>query len=286
MKHLDYCRIAPMNIHFVQFPLTYFLDCIASHGLNKLELWGGAPHVSIDVVHAEEVRSIRREIAERGLSVSCFTPETCAYPINIASEERATRERSVEYELKSLRIARDIGAPLMQLVCGTGYFDLPSDEAWKWACDSLRRIAEAAAQFGIGLALEPLSPYESNLVNSVEQTKRMLEEVGASNLGVNVDTVPLDMMNTALEDYFQAFGDRITNFHLCDRDKYNAWIPCGDGDLPMGELLRVIDENEYAGALGLEICGAAYYPDPNAALGRALATLKRLIRAQEAEGML
>ena len=30
MKHLKFCQLAPMNIHFVQFPLEYFLDTVVA----------------------------------------------------------------------------------------------------------------------------------------------------------------------------------------------------------------------------------------------------------------
>ena len=44
--------------------------------------------------------------------------------------------------------------------------------------------------------------------------------------------------------------------------------------MPLKELLEIMDRNGYGGSLGLEICGVAYYKDPAAALQRAVGRLR------------
>lgn len=274
MKHLVSDQLAPMNIHFVQFPLEHFLDSVAGLGLTRIELWGGGPEVCIDTLSYSRVRRLDRMIRQKGLRVVCFTPETCFYPINLASVDRQTRARSLRYCLRGIGIAAELGAPLMQVVSGKGFFDRPSDDAWRFARESLCLLAEKAQENGIQLTLEPLSPCESNLVNSLERAERMLQEVGSPWLGINVDTVPVDMTRTPLEEYFRRLGTSINHFHLCDRSPQAGWIPCGDGIVPLKEMLAVIDSNGYCGSLGLEICGTAYYKEPAAALERSVRWLR------------
>ena len=81
MKHLKFCQLAPMNIHFVQFPLEYFLDTVAALELERIELWGGGPEVCIDTLSFFRVQQIKKMVAQRKLKIACFTPETCFYPI-------------------------------------------------------------------------------------------------------------------------------------------------------------------------------------------------------------
>ena len=138
MKNLSYDMISPMNINFVQYTLDFFLDCCRRNELCYIELWGGAPHVAIDLIDYDGVEAIKRSIRRRSLQVSCFTPETCAYPINIASCDRVTRERSVAYEMRGLEITEQLEAPVMQIVCGTGLFDENPLESWKWSRDSFQ----------------------------------------------------------------------------------------------------------------------------------------------------
>ena len=274
MKHLKFCQLAPMNIHFVQFPLEYFLDTVAALELERMELWGGGPEVCIDTVSYVRVRQIKKMVEQRELTIACFTPETCFYPINLASPDQETRNRSLRYCLRGVDIAAELEAPLMQVVSGKGYFDEPNDQAWDRARESLSLLAERAHQCGVQLTLEPLSPYESNLVNSLHAAKTMLAQIGSPCLGINVDTVPADLTHTPLQDYFDQLGAAINHFHFCDRTEQTGWVPCGDGQMPLKELLEVMDRNGYGGSLGLEICGSAYYKDPAAALQRAAGRLQ------------
>ena len=274
MKHLKFCQLAPMNIHFVQFPLEYFLDTVAALELERIELWGGGPEVCIDTLSFFRVQQIKKMVAQRKLKIACFTPETCFYPINLASPDQETRSRSLRYCLRGVDIAAELEAPLMQVVSGKGYFDEPNDQAWDRARESLSLLAERAQQCGVQLPLEPLSPYESNLVNSLQAAKTMLAQIGSPCLGINVDTVPVDLTHTPLQDYFDQLGAVINHFHFCDRTEQAGWVPCGDGQMPLKELLEIMDRNGYGGSLGLEICGVAYYKDPAAALQRAVGRLR------------
>ena len=263
-----------MNIQFVQFPLEYFLDTVAALELERIELWGGGPEVCIDTLSFFRVQQIKKMVAQRKLKIACFTPETCFYPINLASPDQETRSRSLRYCLRGVDIAAELEAPLMQVVSGKGYFDEPNDQAWDRARESLSLLAERAQQCGVQLTLEPLSPYESNLVNSLQAAKTMLAQIGSPCLGINVDTVPVDLTHTPLQDYFDQLGAVINHFHFCDRTEQAGWVPCGDGQMPLKELLEIMDRNGYGGSLGLEICGVAYYKDPAAALQRAVGRLR------------
>ena len=101
-----------------------------------------------------------------------------------------------------------------------------------------------------------------------------MEEINSPFIGINIDTVPLDMTHTSLKAYFKEFKSKINHFHFCDRNDNAGWIPCGDGHMPIPELLRIIDDNEYSGSIGLEICGNTYYKEPDVALTRALKYLR------------
>ena len=274
MKVLTLQQVAPMNIHFVQYPLEYFLDSVRNNGLERIELWGGAPSVCIDTVSFFEIQEISRLIENKGLQIACFTPETCFYPINLASTDQETRKRSLRYCLRGLEIACDLGAPLMQVVSGKGFFDLPSDDSWNYARENLSVLAERACGYGMQLTLEPLSPYESNLVNSLDATRRMLSEINSQTIGINVDTVPLSLTHASLQSYFNEFKPIMNHLHFCDRTPQTGWVPCGDGIMPLQELLQALDDNEYTASLGLEICGTAYYKDPAGALRRAVDHLR------------
>jgi fructoselysine 3-epimerase len=45
MRKIQMSQIAPMNIHYVLYPLEYFLDSLVKFDIQSVELWGGAPHI-------------------------------------------------------------------------------------------------------------------------------------------------------------------------------------------------------------------------------------------------
>jgi fructoselysine 3-epimerase len=268
MAKIQNSQIAPMNIHYIFYPLEYFLDSLVKFNVESIELWGGSPHVPIEDLSFSQVKNIGKEIERRDLKVACFTPETCVYPINIAAKEDYIRDRSVNYALKSLDIASELGTNLMQIVCGMGYYNEPIDEAWSRSRDSLERIAKKAESLGINLTLEPLLPDETNLVNNLDRAIKMLDEVGSSNLGCNLDTVPMVVAGNTIEDYFSNLGNRVNHIHLCDGP--HAHVAWGDGTLPLKQYLDQLSSYDYKGYLGLEIYDSKYYIDPDQALKQSL----------------
>ncbi|UUZ81198.1 sugar phosphate isomerase/epimerase [Paenibacillus sp. P26] len=266
MSRETWSRAAPMNVLYKFYSLPYFLDAAAANGFEAIELWGAAPHLYIDECTEADVKQLKRELAGRGLKVSCLTPESTLYPVNIAAEEPELRKRSIAYMLRALEIASELEIPLMQAVSGGGYYHEPAEEAWKRSRDSLDRIVTRAESLGIRISLEPLLPYESNLVNSLASARSMLEEIGSASLGIHLDTIAMEAAGDTLEEYFSALGRRILHVQLCDGPGgHLAW---GDGTLPMKSYLQSLESRQYEGAIGLEMFDHKYYVDPDRVLKR------------------
>ncbi|WML53522.1 sugar phosphate isomerase/epimerase family protein [Neobacillus sp. PS3-12] len=272
MRKIQMSQISPMNIYYALYPLEYFLDSLVKYDIHAVELWGGSPHVPIEDATFASVCRIRDEIVRRDLNIACFTPETCKYPINIAAEEPSLRDRSIKYLLKSLDIASELGANLMQIVPGTGYFNKKPDEAWKRSRESLQIIIEKADVLGIDLTLEPLLKRESNLIFNKDLAKKMLNEIHSPRLGCNVDTVPMAEAGDSLVDYFTEL--KVNHIHLCDGPNHVAW---GDGTLPLHQYVNELEQFEYQGYLGLEIYNSTYYLDPDQALEQTLNHIRAAI---------
>lgn len=155
MAAIKRSQITGMNFHYLHYPLTYFLDSMVRYQFEHIELWGAAPHCYVEDLSSGDLKQIRRELDVRGLTVVCFTPEQCMYPVNLAAKENAVRERSLQYFQKSIEASAELQSPIVLVTAGWGYRNEPREEAWQRSCDSLRQLAEYAQQMGITLALEP-----------------------------------------------------------------------------------------------------------------------------------
>ena len=114
MSKITRDQITGMNFHYKHYPLEYFLDAMVRYECKNIELWGASPHFYVDELSLQDIKNIKREIDRRNLSVVCFTPEQCVYPINLAAREDGIRKRSIQYFIKSAEAAKELEAPLSQ----------------------------------------------------------------------------------------------------------------------------------------------------------------------------
>ena len=276
MRMPSMTQVAGMNLAYMFFPLTHFLDAMVEFEVGSIELWGGSPHLYADDVSAADVARVRREIEHRDLRLVCYTPEQCAYPVNWAAADDHARERSVRYFERSVEIAAELGTGMMLVSSGWGYRTEPPDEAWKRSLDSLRRVAARASDLGIGLVLEAFQPVESNLVVDLATLGRMLAEIDSARVGACLDTVSMAVAGDSIDEYFITFGETLSHIHLNDGDPAGH-LTWGDGSLPLPEYLEQIARREYRGHLTLEIADERYRLDPDDATKRGLAAVRRAL---------
>ena len=62
------------------------------------------------------------------------------------------------------------------------------EETQAWLVDALVHLTRAAREKNVGLAIQPMNRYETDLVNQVADLLTLIEAVGADNLGILFDT--------------------------------------------------------------------------------------------------
>jgi len=261
MKKIVMSQISGMNLHYMLYSLDYFLDEMVKYEMPNVELWGGYPHLYSEDMTPAQVTSIRKKMEKRDLQLVCYTPEQLMYANNIAAPEADIRKRSLDYFLKNIEITAELGTDRMLMTSGWGYYHEPIDEAWKYARESLTTLAEKAEEKGITLLLEPLQPFESNLVTNVKELKQMLDDVNKPALKGMLDLVAMAVAKDTVTDYFRLLGDQLWHIHLID-GKPSGHLACGDGTLPLSQYLDEIAQFNYTGFLSLEIASTAYYTRP------------------------
>ena len=219
MPKINIERVAGMNICYHLFTTEYFLDSLCRLGMKSVEFWVVYPHQFISEKSYPPVKTIRRMIEERGLNLICYTPEQIQYYYNIAAREDDIREDSVEHFRRCIYAA-----------------------------------AEYAGKMGIILALENLQQVESNLIYTLPQLKKMLDELQCPAFKAIVDTVPMHLAGETMKDYIEAFGDDLVHTHLVDGNPtgHLAW---GEGELPLDEDVQTLCDLSYKGTMSFEVCG-------------------------------
>ena len=276
MSKITMDNFAVMSVQYVHYSLEYYLDSMVKNGLKHVDLWGGIPHYCrLDYPFAEDAKkkigSIRAMMEERGLDVSVYTPETLAYPYSFSHPEEEVRKRTVDYFSMAMDDALLFGTNKVFLNSGCGLLDLPREESFARLVATYKKLAAAAAQKGIELVLEQLQPYESNLVLNLQDIKRVLDEVDSPAMYICVDVVAMAVAGEELKDYFEVLGrDRIKLIHFADTCHYIL----GDGELPLKDYLKTLEEYDYDGIVDLEINDSIYWDDPHESIRKSVEWLK------------
>ena len=115
--------------------------------------------------------------------------------------------------------------------------------------DNLGRLAETAAQFELGLALE-LMPYTA--LNSLEKASRLVTGCKRANVGLLIDALHLARSGGTPEDVAGLPPGQIAYLQLCDAPQHRpADLPLrveslnnrlypGEGELPLVALLDAL----------------------------------------------
>ena len=272
-------QFAAMNMVYQRFSFSWFLDSMERLGIRNFELWTGAPHLNNYISSLSDAGKVRAEVERRGMKIVCLTPEQVMYPHNIAASDPEHRRFSLDYFLKYIDMTAEVGADKMLCCSGWGDYDKDPEEAWKRSVESLQIMADHAEKTGIVLAFEILQAMETNLVNDLPSTKRLMSELQHPNLKLCVDTVPVMVRGNTLEEFFETFGDRICHLHLPDGTP-SGHIPLGLGDTPVAEHLKAMDKYGYQGYVTLEIGDGSWWTQPEKATEIGFTTLKRCLSEQ------
>jgi len=266
-----------MNMVYNRHSFFYFLDSMERLGIKNFELWTGAPHLFQSIHSMADANMVRKEVEKRSMKIVCVTPEQVLYPYNIAAANKELREWSLKYFYKYIDQTAQLGVDKMLCCAGWGNYDESIEEAWKRSVDGLNRMTERAQKAGIVLAFEILCPYESNLVNNLETTERMMNEIKSNFFKLCVDTVPMRLGGNTLEEFFEKFKNRICHIHLTDGTP-TGHVPCGLGTHPVKKYLLSLSKLDYKGYVTLEIGDTSWSTEPEKATKIGFDTVKKNLR--------
>ena len=149
-------QIAGMNCHDYNYSLDYFMDSMEMCGYETVALWGGAPHFYLDYLTYSNCREIRRKASRHGLKIGCFTASSGTYGYQMGMQPVSQRERVYQYYVNGIKAAAELGAGMMSMNSGWGYWNEDRQEAWKRSKDMIVRLCQAAEKEGIVLTMESL----------------------------------------------------------------------------------------------------------------------------------
>ncbi|MCT8997532.1 sugar phosphate isomerase/epimerase family protein [Chelativorans intermedius] len=115
-------------------------------------------------------------------------------------------------------------------------------------CRFLEKAAGQAASHGLRLGIEPCNRYETHLVNRASDAVRIVEQVGAPNLFIHLDTYHMHIEEESFEAGFRVAAPYLGYVHVSEA---NRGVP-GRGMLNWQDAFRAIAAIGYEGPIALE----------------------------------
>ncbi|MBN1401320.1 MAG: TIM barrel protein, partial [Anaerolineae bacterium] len=254
---------AMCSIAWREEPIEHVIPKVAGAGYAGLEAWG--PHVERYFEEHGEIASLAELLDASQLQV----PMLSGY-FDLAHDLEASLERTARY----VRYAQSLGAPLIRVFTGGGDSAQASIATWRAVTAGLEQMCALGLDREIGFALET---HDGRLHDTTPTTLRLLRQVNAPNLWVNLDIFNLF---AAGEDPLRALERlmpwiRIVHLKngVQEEGRWRHGVPLAAGAMDYGAFLGALVEHNYGGFVSIEWFG----PDPEGAAVSELAYVRETL---------
>ena len=153
--------------------------------------------------------------------------------------------------------------------CRTCPEDFSREEAWRQLVMVGQLLGQTGAKYGVTVDLEPLRPAETNMINSMSEGRRLVEEVNHPNFRLLCDLYHVAQNGDRPEE-IAAAGQHLLHVHIAKLDDRKAMYP-GDG-IDYAAFFRPLKEAGYDGRISFE----GYSSDYEGELPGVLAVMRQI----------
>lgn len=255
---------------FARPTLGAVLDAVAGYGVHAVQFNMSCAGVEEmpDVIAPTLIANIRQAMAARGITMSAISGT-----FNMIHPNMTERQAGLRL-LRTLAAACEgLGTSVITLCTGTrntesmwrSHPDNGTEEAWRDLVVSMHETAAIAEEYGVTMAFEP---EVSNVIDSAQRARRLLDEIGSPYLKVVMDGAnifhkgELPNMTAILTEAFDLLGNDIALAHAKDltEDGHAGNAAAGTGLLDYDLYVRLLQESGYKGALVLHGLSEAQTP--------------------------
>lgn len=235
----------------------------------------GFQAVEISLRSPYDVRtSYLKEILKHyGLSLAAIaTGQACVDAgLCLSATDSQVLGKTVDHLKSIISFAAEFSAPVIIGGVRGKLTDIDSDQPAQRAraIEAIRACAEYASQQGVTLLVEPINRYETNFINSAADGLELLDEIGAPNVKLLLDTFHMNIEEVDILDAFSDVGDLLGYVHLSDSNR----LAPGQGHIDFDRVFRSLDKIGYHGFLTAEILPL---PSDELAMQQTIAFLKDL----------
>jgi D-psicose/D-tagatose/L-ribulose 3-epimerase len=153
----------------------------------------------------------------------------------------------------AVKLTRDIGGAYLGgvLFSKLGKYAAPVTERGRAnSVESIAWVADRAAEAGVTLGLEFCNRYETNVLNTTEQTLAFIQDVDRANVMAHLDVYHMNIEEVSFADavHAAAAAGRLGYVHLGESHRGAL----GTGSVPFAEFFGALHDVDYQGVLTFE----------------------------------
>ena len=169
---------------------------------------------------------------------------------DLSSPDKVVQENAKKYLRWCVDSAQYLGSPC---VCGPMYSVvgkrrmLPPEERlaeYNRSIESMREMAQYAGDHNVMLGIEPINRFEIDMINTVDQGLKYIEDVGSPYIGLQLDSFHMHIEEKDTEAAIMKAGKHLIHLHTCENDR---GIP-GTGQVNWQGIHRALKNIGYTGA--------------------------------------
>lgn len=172
---------------------------------------------------------------------------------DISSEDPDCVARGRQLLDTAVKLTRDIGGAYLGgvLFSKLGKYAAPVTERGRAnSVESIAWVADRAAEAGVTLGLEFCNRYETNVLNTTEQTLAFIEDVDRPNVMAHLDVYHMNIEEVSFSGavHAAAAAGRFGYVHLGESHRGAL----GTGSVPFAEFFQALHDVDYQGVLTFE----------------------------------
>lgn len=221
----------------------------------------GYDAVELHVADAAEVdvHEIRTACQAAGMGVSSIGTGLAFMRdgITMANRDERVRQRAIARLQGFIHLGAEFGSVvIVGLIKGLVKESESRSEYERHLTEAMDACLPVARGSGVTLVLEAMNRYESDILNTMEECVRYIEQFDSEHLKLHIDTYHMNIEEDQIGRNIVAAGRHIGHVHIADS---NRGYP-GQGHYDFAETIAALKTVGYRGALAVE-CVARPTPE-------------------------
>ena len=208
----------------------------------------------ISDVSAEQRATLKQQAEDHGVEIiGLHWLLAKTEGLHLTTSDTAVRKATSEYLVELGHACADFGGTLM--VFGSPFQrnledGMSLDQAFENAAEVLRGCLPQFADRGVSICMEPLTPKETNFINTCADATRLIEMVGQPNLNLHQDVKAMvGAESKSIPELIHEYRGRVGHFHVNDTNLLGP----GMGETEYSPILKALMDVEYDGWVSVEV---------------------------------